>query len=213
MKAVVLFNRHICLLLVFCGMVLLWPVQGVAGEEPLKITQTIRLYDGVLSYPPPLWMKSEKDLGDFKVSRKQEKNSFSFEQIPKKQEFASWTNIYGVYAWQLPDYTMERFIQESLNALSWGCEVQASSTIVSSKGGGVLMTFHCDEMVKDLTQNGNDVESGFLYMTHAGNTFAKVYQAWRANSKDKKTDRWPINEQVITDAVTAMESIRFIKAK
>ena len=108
---------------------------------------------------------------------------------------------------------MKRFIQESLNALSWGCEVEASSTIVSSNDGGVLMTYHCDNLVKDLTQNGNDVESGFLYIGQTGNTFAKVYQAWRANSKDKGTDLWPINDKVFTDAISAMQIIRFIKTE
>jgi len=173
----------------------------------------MKLYDGVITFPPPLWIKTKEELGNFKVSRHQDKNSFTFEQIPKDQKFESWTQMYGVYAWYLPEYDLKRFIAESLNALALGCKAEPKSVPVSADKNAAILTYHCGELVDDLVVNGNNVESGFLFMGQVDHSFAKVYQAWRGNSKDIGTEKWYFNDQIIAKAIKNMESIRYFKAK
>ncbi len=173
------------------------------------IMQTMTIYNGLLTYPAPHWITSPKDVGNFKASREQTKDTFTFEQIPKDQDFESWTMLYGVYGWHLPDYDFKRFIAESLNALALGCKEQAKSKLVSAEGGSVVMTYHCAALVDPLVKNGKDTESGFLYMSHVGSSYVKVYQAWRASNKDRGTPAWPINEASITSAIERMKRITY----
>lgn len=182
----------------------------VLAEESPRMVHAIKLYEGTLKYPPPLWMKTKDTFGDFKASRKQENNSFHFELIPKAQDFENWTRIYGIYAWQLADYTLQRFMDESLNALALGCKDQAKSSLVAAEDGRIVITYMCPCLQDILVCDGNDAESGFLYMSNVNNTYVKAYQAWRYSSKDIGTDRSPMSRETIVEASEDMKSIRFI---
>ncbi len=177
------------------------------------ITQTVKLYEGVLSFPPPPWVNEVEDLGNSKYYRDQQNNLFTLEQIPKAQEFESWTNLYGVYGFYLPEYDMKRFIEESLNALALGCKIKGRSKLVSAENGGIVMTYFCSDLQDPLVTNGKNTESGFLYMSQVDNSFAKVYMAWRAKKEDMKTEKWPMNKELVTKAVDAMKKIRYFKAE
>jgi hypothetical protein len=184
---------------------------GLSGVK--TITQTVKLYEGVLNFPPPPWVNKVEDLGNSKYYRNQQNNLFTLEQIPKDQEFESYTQIYGVYGFYLPEYNMKRFIDESLNALALGCKVQAKSKVVSAEGGAIIMTYFCSDLQDPLVVDGYNTESGFLYMSQVDQSFAKVYMAWRAKKEDMKTDRWPMNKQTVTEAVERMQKIRYFKAE
>lgn len=184
-----------------------------ASPPPPTIMMSTIIYEGNLSYPAPPWVATIKDLGNIKVFRDQTKNTFTLEQIPQDQEFATWTTLYGVYGWRLPDYDFQRFIAESLNALALGCKVQAKSRLVGADAGNVIMTYHCAELVEPLVQNGNDAESGFLYIGHVGSSYVKVYQAWRSADKDRDTPDWPVTEESAARAVERMRQIRFLPRK
>nr|WP_287412896.1 hypothetical protein [Pseudodesulfovibrio sp.] len=179
--------------------------------ETEKITQTLRLYQGTLVFPPPLWVNKVKDLGKSKYWREQNKNLFSLEQIPKPQTFDSWKQIYGVYGFYLPEYNLKRFIDESLNALALGCKTQAKSKIISAEDGKIIMTYFCSDLQDSGVSDGYNTESGFLYMSQVDQSFAKVYMAWRAPIEYMKTDKWPMNEERITEALERLKKIRYFK--
>ncbi len=187
--------------------------QAVQAEDQFKVTQVIKLFEGVLHYPPPLWMKGKDKIGDFNVYRKQEENSFIFEMIPKSQEFGRWSNIYGVYAWKLPEYELKRFFEESLHALSLGCKKQATSSLAAVEDGRMVMAYHCPSLVNELVCDGNDAESGFLYLSQVNSTFVKVYQAWRYDSRKIGTEQTPMTKGVIAEAAEDMKAIRFMSAE
>lgn len=187
--------------------------KAVQAEEPIKISQVIKIYEGVLHYHPPLWMKAKDQIGDFNVYRKQEENTFTFEIIPKSQEFGSWTNIYGVYAWKLPEYELKRFFEESLHALSLGCKKQANSSLVAVEDRRMVMTYHCPSLADELVCDGNDAESGFLYLSQVNSTFVKVYQAWRYDSRKIGTEQTPMTREVISEAAEDMKAIRFMSVE
>ena len=180
----------------------------LSKNESAQIVQTVKLYEGVLKFPTPHWIKSPKEMGNMNVSQSQTKNTFTIEIIPKDQEFENWTNMYGVYGFYLPEYDMKRFVTESLNALGLGCGVKANTVAVESDNG-LIMIYHCDDLVEPLVVDGNNVESGFLYMAQVGHSFAKIYQAWRGSSEDKAKGDWPINEQLIKEVLKEMESIQY----
>ncbi|MFV0423844.1 hypothetical protein [Oleidesulfovibrio sp.] len=135
-----------------------------------------------------------------------------FEQIPKDQEFKSWTNLYGVYAWQLPEYDIQRFAVESLNALAMGCKAEPEIGQIEAENG-LIVRYHCNELEDTLVVNGNNAESAFLFMGQAGQSFAKVYMSWRGKAEDIDTEKWPLTEQVQADAINHMKVIYYFKAK
>lgn len=154
--------------------------------QPKKISQVIKLYQGVLKFPPPLWVEKVEDMTNVKNFQNQQKNMFTLEQIPKDQEFDNWDQLYGVYGFYLPEYDMKRFLSESLNALALGCKVQSKSKVVSAENGKIILTYFCSDLQDPLVVDGNNTESGFLFMSRVDQSFAKVYMAWRAPNKDWK---------------------------
>jgi len=201
---------------VLCALIL-WAGAVHAAEsdtpEVKEIKQTIKLYQGVLSFPPPMWVKEVKDLGNSQFYRDQQRNLFTLEQIPKDQEFEKWTNLYGVYGFHLPEYDMKRFVDESLNALALGCKVQAKSKIVSAQDGKIIMTFFCTDLRDPLVVDGYNTETGFLFMSQVDQSFAKVYMAWRSKQEYRNTDKWPMNKETVTEVIDRMMKIQYFKAE
>ena len=205
----------------FTSLVIVLLVSSISAPDAVSadlsqvktITQVVKLYQGVLSYPPPMWVNGVKDLGNSEFFRNQQNNLFALEQIPKGQNFESWSNLYGVYGFYLPKYDMKRFLDESLNALALGCKVQGKSKIVSAEGGAIIMTYFCSDLQDPLVVDGCNTESGFLFLSQVDQSFAKVYMAWRAKKEDMKTDKWPMNEETVTKAVERMKKIRYFKAE
>tara|TARA_Y100001954_G_scaffold137204_1_gene146276 strand:+ start:5217 stop:6380 length:1164 start_codon:yes stop_codon:yes gene_type:complete len=179
--------------------------------EVEKLKQAIQLYQGVLTYPVAPWVKSTNDLKFIKSDRNQTANTFAFDQIPVSQEFESWSKLYGVYGFHLPEYDMNRFVEESMNFLALGCDAQAEFKVVSSDNDKVIVSFFCSDLKDSLVKKGNNTESGLLYISQVEQSFAKVYAAWRAPSKDMNTDKWPLTEEQIADVIQRMETIRYFK--
>lgn len=181
-----------------------------AGGMP-KIMQTIPLYEAVLKFPIPIWIKDKAQMGDVKMSHHQEKNSFTLEQIPKAQEFENWSNLYGIYAWNLQGYNMKRFFDESLNAFSLGCKEQVNFLPLEDDKGATIIAAQCPELRDELVKDGKSVESGFMYMGQVNNTFVKVYLAWRGTPEDVQSEKWPSSEPVLLDTIALMKSISLQK--
>lgn len=205
-------NRKICFtimsIIVFAGGCM---ASNAKAQDVQSITQTIKLYQGILKFPTAPWVKEIKDIKNIKNSQNQNKNMFSLEQIPKDQEFDSWKTLYGIYGFYLPEYDLQRFVNESLTALALGCKAQPKSKVVTAENGKVILTYFCSDLQDPLVDDGYDTESGFLFMSQVEQSFAKVYMAWRAPKEDMKTDKWPMNEERITEALERLKKIRYFK--
>ncbi len=185
--------------------------QAAAGEQPSMVL-TMKLYDGVIKCPFPLWVKEAKQIADSKMFRNQKKNIFSFEMVPKSQEFSNWTRLYGVYGFYLPEHDMKRFFDESMNALALGCKGQSKARILSAENNTITLEYYCPELRPEVVTDGNTVERAFMYISHTGKTFAKVYQAWRGSSDATQSEDWPTNPKVQQEAIEQMKSILFSPA-
>jgi hypothetical protein len=97
-------------------------------------------------------------------------------------------------------------------AMALGCKEKPTSMLITSEDGRMVTTFHCQNLADPFVVNGNNVESGFLYLSYTGKTFVKVYQAWRGKAEDMGTTKWPLNEASITDNVENFLSIRLSPA-
>lgn len=135
----------------------------VHAEESAGVTQTVCLYDGLLTFPPPVWINSTADLDKIKVDREQKGNVFSLEQIPKDQEFGSWTRLHGVYGYKLPGYDLDRFFKESTQAFANGCKVKPKGKVYGSENGNRVMLLFCDELQDEWVVNGNNSEQVVLF--------------------------------------------------
>lgn len=184
-----------------------------APNAPFSIMMTMAIYDGVLAFPTPHWVTTIKDLGNIKTFRNQSATSYTFEQIPKDQDFENWSTLYGVYGWQKAGYDMPHFIAESADALAKGCKTQARIKQVSIEKDKAIATFDCDTLADGLVTDGKDSESGVLLMTRTGTSYVRVYQAWRAPSQDRGTPAWPADEATLTANVERMQRITYSPRK
>lgn len=216
--------RHGLAFIALVGFILIGTFGQARAEEPQNATSaqqsgatpgmviTMRLYEGVIRCPMPLWIKEPKQIGDSKMSRNQQKNLFSFEMIPKAQEFSNWTRLYGVYGFYLPEHNLKRFFDESMNALALGCKAQGQAHILSAGDNAITLEYYCPELRPEVVTDGNTVERGFLFISHTGKSYAKVYQAWRGAANATETEDWPTNPKVEEAAIKAMASMRFFPA-
>ena len=203
-------------LILLASLFLALGTSDVHAQEPIKpkkITQVIKLYQGVLEFPPPLWVKEPKNLGNTEFFRNQQKNMFTLEQIPKGQQFDGWKQLYGIYGFYLPDYDMKRFIQESINALALGCKEKAKITLAGAENSSVILTYLCTDLIDPLVKDGDNTESGFLLISQVEQSFAKVYVAWRSKREYMKTDKWPMNKENVSKAYGALQSVRYFPAQ
>jgi len=217
--------RHGLAFIALVGFILIGALEQARAEEPQNATSTqqsgatpgmvitMRLYEGVIRCPMPLWIKEPKQIGDSKMSRSQQKNLFSFEMIPKAQEFSNWTRLYGVYGFYLPEYNLKRFFDESMNALALGCKAQGQAHILSAGDNAIALEYYCPELRPEVVSGGNTVERAFLYIAHTGKTYAKVYQAWRGAANAQNATDWPTNPKVEREAVESMRATHFSPAK
>lgn len=78
--------------------------QASGGTAAPKMSQVMRVYDATLSYPPPMWVKSQDDLlNASSVYPEQNKNVFVQEQIQRKETLANWTQMLKVVGNQTSD--------------------------------------------------------------------------------------------------------------
>lgn len=208
-------NRFRAIMCVLVAMVFLSGGAGARAKKWTKAsipTHTIRLHEGVLTFPPPVWMDEVKAVGGLKSHRDQYDNYYTLEQIPRNQEFDNWTRLYGVYGYHLPEYDMERFLDESANVLALGCREPAKFRVVSAGKDSMILTFYCSGLKAPCGSGGNDSESGLLYVSQVGHSFAKVYMGWRAPCEKVTGSGGWYNRQQVTEALGRLKEVRYSKA-
>ncbi|BBD08496.1 hypothetical protein [Desulfovibrio ferrophilus] len=194
----------------FTIVMLLCSVPVIASDLP-EITQTMKLYEGVLTFPPPLWINDVKELGGSIYHREQRGNLFTLEQIPKGQEFDSWTQLHGVYGYYLPEYDMDRFLRESIGALVVGCKVEPKMGVARNDKGDIMLSYRCDELQDELVKNGNNAERAIVFASQVRQSFAKVYQSWRGATET--LEKLTFTKSVIEEATKRTQAIRFFGAQ
>ena len=61
----------------------------------------MRVYDRLLSYPAPSWIKKSNDIRliiKSTIHRQQNEGTFSWQMIPPHENFSNWTRLYGIGA-------------------------------------------------------------------------------------------------------------------
>lgn len=204
---------------VICVLIAVILLSGGAGARAEKwssannLSHTVRLLEGVLTFPPPVWMDEVRNVGGVKCHRDQHDNYYTLEQIPRNQEFDNWTRMYGVYGYHLPEYDMERFLDESVNVLALGCRERAKFRVVSTGKDSMILTFYCGDLKAPYGPEGNDTENGLLYVSQVGHSFAKVYMAWRAPCEKVTGSGGWHNRQMVAEALGQLKKVKYFKAE
>jgi len=187
-------------------LILLVMVSFAQAETLHGVGQTVRLYDGVLTFPAPAWVNSAEDLGKVKTNQQQTDTTFTLEQIPKDQEFDSWTRLSGVYGYKLPEYDMDRFFGESLRFMINGCKVKPKAKILQNKEGNRIVIFLCDELQDQWVVNGYNSEKAVVFMAQTKQSFVKVYQAFRGKNGTLDQE----SEAEFSEAIKRNGMMRFV---
>lgn len=82
---------------VFLAVLAFQPEESFSQANQGKLVQTVPVYEAMLTFPSPIWIKNIGQIDDLKTTQEHGGNSFSLEQIPKEQLFSDWSNLYGVY--------------------------------------------------------------------------------------------------------------------
>ncbi|MBT5943648.1 MAG: hypothetical protein HOK98_00855 [Rhodospirillaceae bacterium] len=178
--------------------------------------QEIDLYDVILKYPQPAWISGEveptKLLDQSEFYRDHAGSQFILEQIPKGQNFESWSSLFAVAAEELgvgKTASMREFIglaveQNSLACAEGGFGVQTLSVTEAN----ALLAMVCGSTADGPPNVGYGADVGevsiwrFLIFE---DTFVKVFQRWRGASFEAD-DRanWPVSEPQMQEMLRRM---------
>ncbi|UZP68767.1 hypothetical protein N1030_07290 [Desulfovibrio mangrovi] len=203
--SVVMFMVVLCLLLVA-------PSGRCADEAPAKFVMTVPLYEGVLKFPLPAWMKANQSMKDLQVMEKKKDGFYGLLFTPKGEELDSWTRFYGVFGMNFSeDWTVARFMDETLGNMQKACKEPWKIVPYDETENTRLISAQCSQLSDAMVRNGRNVESNFLYVGKVNHTMVKVQLVWRGTQEEAASEFWPTNEAVLQETLTRMKSISLLK--
>ena len=200
----------------------LWAVVGLAtaqasiaaAQAPPQMSQVIRVYDATLSYPVPLWAKTQADLNSSSVYPEQNKNVFVQEQIRKTQTLANWTEMLKVVGNQTADAQkigVRGAIEGSVSSYRDACEKDTVALrIYRQDAATALFAVLCGNTPNGPKNIGYGNGVGEISVTRVfvvKNTIVQVLYSWRGPKFDiEKPATYPVPTSTITHALSLLET-------
>lgn len=200
----------------------LWAVIGLtvaqgstaAAQAPPQMSQVIHVYDATLSYPVPLWVKTQADLNSSSVYPEQNKNVFVQEQIRKTQTLANWTEMLKVVGNQTPDAQkigVRGAIEGSVSSYRGACEKdKVALRIFRQDAATALFVVLCGNTPKGPKNIGYGDGVGEISVTRVflvKNTIVQVLYSWRGPKFDiENPATYPVPTTTITRALSLLET-------
>jgi hypothetical protein len=194
------------------------PARDSAAQSP-KVTQTVRVYDATLIYPPPLWVKSQDDaVNGSEHFREQKGNSFVLEQIKKPETFTNWTEMLKITGVQTPEAQklgVTRVIALSNDAYLKACSNDnVGQHVFHQDAAGAVYAVFCGN-----TPNGpraigygdgvGEISVSRLFIVK--NTLLTVQYAWRRGKFDHANQAtFPVPTATIMHVVELLDSAEAI---
>ncbi|MDX5594453.1 hypothetical protein [Pseudovibrio sp. SPO723] len=201
----------------------LLPGTSVSAEGQDKapdFIQSIQVYEAVISYPPPMWIKAGEPIGQSEYFRHQNGPEFIFEQIPKGQKFESWTQLYAVrgdYIKLDQDVSLDAYLSMSLQPFIDICG-QENATVqrISESGSSGTFLLICQD-TPHAPEGGvygkGTGEVALFHFAKVNDTFVKVYHEWRGKSfLVQNPETWPVKQDVLVSAIERFQSISVFAA-
>jgi hypothetical protein len=185
----------------------------LAAQTP-KVTQTVRVYDATLSYPPPMWVKSPTDaLEGSTVHREQKGNFFLMEQIRKTETLATWKEMLKITALQTPEAQrigIARVIDVSNDGYHKACGDNFGQHIFRQDAVGAVFGVFCGNTPRGPAAVGYGDGVGEISVNRifiARNTIVLIQYAWRRGKFDQRNQTtYPVPQATILQAVGLLES-------
>ena len=208
------------------GLIFMMPVFTLAlftikAVQAKDIPLVINIYDAVVTYPSPSWIPQGADtdqiMNGSEFFREQKGEVFVFEQIPKGQEFDSWTSIYAVSGLKVPTdspVTMDLFVSSTLSGLANACDGRDNIFLhyLEKTEKAVTTLIFCQKFGKGPHPNGYHSsmgEIGLFRFFRKKDTFIKVYQEWRGNGFiANNPDSWPMPKTELDQMVKRFQTIK-----
>ncbi len=185
--------------------------------DPDKFSQVMTIFDTVVIYPASSW-QDERGLKASEYYRNAQPTSFVFEQIPKGEKFESWSKLYAVAGFKLPDLDLETFARASVGTYVQACatdKLKVQTVFAIDKRTMVII--FCEDFKDTLNNLGYKAGIGeitLMLLTQPFKTHLKIYQHWRGDSfdaADKST--WPVSEKTLQMMISRFVKIQTTRAK
>jgi hypothetical protein len=208
-----------CLGKLLVGIAFLLMTAGPAHAQTIDaedIPQQIDLYDVILKYPQPAWIKGQVVptalLDQSEFYRDHSGSTFLLEQIPDGEEFESWTRLYAVAAEELSvgrRAMMREFVALAADQNELACadgNFGVQTLRASETDAMLFMVCGSTENASTSIGYGPDVGEASLWrFLIFEDTYVKVYQRWRGPAFDiDARARWPVGEPELDDMVQRM---------
>ena len=189
--------------------------QSPGGTAAAKMSQVIRVYDATLSYPAPLWVKSQEDmLKASSVFPQQNKNVFIQEQIKKTETLANWTEmlkVIGVQTAEAQAIGVRRAIDRSVSDYRGACEKdKLALQIIRQDATSAVFSVLCGNTPNAPKAFGYGDGVGEIAVARlfiVKNTIVQVQYSWRGPKFDIKNQAtWPVAASTLTRATALLET-------
>jgi len=177
--------------------------------------QVVTVFDVAVSYPVPVWQKSQDGSQESEHFSNQVGPNFIAEQIPKGETLENWSMRYVASGVHLPENSklnIDSFISMSLTPFMRICGQENVSILKLSESPlDATVVIFCTSTPNGTPGSAYGADTGeitvmSLYKVH--NTFVKVYHQWRGKSfavNDNKT--WPIRTQTLDQMMERFKAI------
>lgn len=198
-------------------------IQGKKDDlSDYEVRTNLRVYDAIVVFPAPPWQVGGDVVGTTEVRRDQQGPIFIFEQIPKGQEFNTWTKMHAVLG-QFdksisiinPRKLFDNAINQSFDVYIKICEEKNFSyDVIRANSDHVLYVQFCEDSSADFKEIGYGEGIGeisiFRWMI-VKNTLIKVYFHWRGRKFDKSDpSTWPMPQSEFDAMLASFNEIRAV---
>ena len=186
----------------FCALTTILSSIGQAKEP--NITQSMNLFGKVLLFPPPAWVKPSAGKDALKLSafnRKQNKNTFLFEMVPKSEGFQNWKSLYAVIAMN-GVMSPKRMKTEIMGIFKKACTAKTLKIErIAAPRKDLMRVVYCGSY----KQNPAGGQIGVFYFAGSGKVTTRVYHEWRGSSFNPSNDsEWPVSKAQLSQTISAM---------
>ncbi|MBO6782369.1 MAG: hypothetical protein JJ899_03720 [Alphaproteobacteria bacterium] len=188
-----------------------------AADDPIT---AINVYDAIVTLPQPSWSGTSTDgRPDIEQSRyyKDQKGpQFIFEQIPKDEEFESWTRLYAVFGFHSgrdSNIPLDAFVAASVQQFFNSCgPANVKVDLLHRSRVAVTMIVLCRDSPNGRREIGYGPgigQVGLFTFARYRNTLLKIYQEWRGSAFElDEPDTWPVDQSELKMMIERFQTIR-----
>lgn len=175
-------------------------VSAQSQYDGYTLTQSIKIYDAIVEFPPPSWYRGKGSLDFSEIHKQQSGPQFVLEHIPKGERFEDWSRMYtlrGTYIGPQQHVPLENYVSSGIAPYAQACGrenlfVQG----VVRDGNSQTIVIYCQNSPHGPKGIGYGHGVGAISLVRffaVKHTLLKVSQEWRGKAflaRDESS--WPV---------------------